>query len=270
MSELNLNAALRYAAAGWPVVPIHWTVDALCSCGSAECHSPGKHPRTVNGVKNASTAADRIHSWWDRWPLANVAIATGAPGPNVLDCDDKGGRGGSELFNRARAAGVLGAPLAMVATPSGGRHAYYVGDRRPGGTVGTNRALELKSAGGYVLAPPSVVFGRSYSLLTYDSEAAAVVDFNAVRRVLEPPRPMATRPRLIGQSNHDALVRHVAGTPEGNGNNALYWAACRAVENGADESVFVALVDAAVSAGHPRPGAERTVRSARRRLGVSA
>lgn len=258
-------AAMRYASAGWPVLPCHWTIGDRCSCGNPECHSPGKHPRTVNGVKNASTAPGRIKAWWDRWPLANVAIATGTPGPDVLDLDDKAGRGGSELFERVRGAGVLGEPLAVVATPSGGKHAYYLGTGHGGGAVGRKRALELKAVGGYVLAPPSVVFGRSYSLITSNRDAGSVVDFDAVRRVLEPPRPAVARQR-VANDNFDALVRHVAGMYEGNLNNALHWAACRAVENGAPESVFDELVDAAVSAGHPRPGAVRTVASARRRL----
>lgn len=262
------TAPLRYAAAGWPVVPCHWTTGERCSCGKVDCHSPGKHPLTVNGVKNASTAPGRIRSWWDRWPLANVAIATGAPGPDVLDLDDKHGRAGTQLFNRARGAGALGEPYAFVATPSGGRHAYYLGTTGGGGTVGPHRDLELKATGGYVLAPPSVVFGRSYELLTVNRESAAVVDFTAVRRVLEPPRPVVARQR-VATDNFDALVRHVAGMYEGNLNNALHWAACRAAEAGAPEAVFDDLVDAAVSAGHPRPGATRTVRSARRKTGVA-
>jgi hypothetical protein len=182
-----------------------------------------------------------------------------------LDLDDKYGRGGSQLYERARAAGALGEPFAIVATPSGGRHAYYVGTSCGGGAVGANRALELKAVGGYVLAPPSVVFGRAYSLLDTNRDAASVVDFDAVRRVLDPPRPVPSRSRL-DPSNHDALIQHVAGMYEGNVNNALYWAACRAVETGAGGPVFDALVDAAVAAGHPRPGAARTVASARRRL----
>lgn len=257
-------AALRYAAGGWPVLPCHWTDGDGCSCGNAECHSPGKHPRTVNGVRNASSDPARIAAWWDRWPLANVAIATGYPGPDVVDVDTKHGRDGDELYNLARVAGALGEPFAIVSTPSGGRHAYHRGTRQGGGAVGASRALELKAVGGYVLAPPSVIFGHAYSLTTTSRDAGTVVDFDAVRRVLTPARP-ATRLRATAERTHDGLIRHVAGMTEGNVNNALFWAACRAVENGADESVFAALADAAVSAGHPRPGAVRTVASARRR-----
>jgi len=42
-----MRAALRYAALGWRVLPLH-TPDAsgVCSCGREDCPKPGKHPRT--------------------------------------------------------------------------------------------------------------------------------------------------------------------------------------------------------------------------------
>jgi hypothetical protein len=57
------------------------------------------------------------------------------------------------------------------------------------------------------------------------------------------------------------LAAHVARQLEGNRDNALFWAACRAAEAGTPD--LTPLVDAAVSAGLPEVQARRTVRSAR-------
>lgn len=265
MANPLLTAALDYAAAGWPVFPCHWTTDKGCSCGNPQRHSAGKHPRTKNGVLDASADATVITAWWERWPRANVAIATGAPGPDVVDVDTKHGLDGGELYNRARTGNALGTPFAVVTTPSGGLHAYYRGSIQGGGAVGRSRALELKAAGGYVLAPPSSVFGRRYALQSTNPGAGAGVDFAAVRHLLDPPRP-ARPARDWSRRNFDGLIKQVAESQLGNGNRCLYWAACCAAKDGADESVFDALVEASVSAGHPRGGAIKTVASARRRV----
>lgn len=63
-----------------------------CSCSVAECNSPGKHPRLVNGLRGATTEPSEIDAWWRRWPDANVAIRTGAEsGLVVIDIDRRGG-----------------------------------------------------------------------------------------------------------------------------------------------------------------------------------
>jgi hypothetical protein len=45
----------------------------------------GKNPLTQHGFKDATTNETAIRRWWSRWPNANVAIATGSPGFDVLD-----------------------------------------------------------------------------------------------------------------------------------------------------------------------------------------
>src|SRR5262245_32630479 len=50
------DAALWYAVAfGWSVVPLHGVDAPGCTCGKENCASPGKHPRTKNGLKDATT-----------------------------------------------------------------------------------------------------------------------------------------------------------------------------------------------------------------------
>ena len=78
-SDLSrLNAALLYAAEGWPVVPLHSKMmSGVCTCGNADCDKPGMHPRTEHGVRDATTNRALIEKYWAKWPNAKIGIATG-------------------------------------------------------------------------------------------------------------------------------------------------------------------------------------------------
>ena len=62
MKSKPLKHALWYAETmGWAVLPLHTiTDDGLCSCIASECSSAGKHPRTSNGVHDASKDKSQI------------------------------------------------------------------------------------------------------------------------------------------------------------------------------------------------------------------
>ena len=73
--------AKRYGQRGWSVFPLHNAPGGRCSCGKPDCGSPGKHPRTQNGLKDASTDPAVIAGWWKRWPAANIGIPTSKLSP---------------------------------------------------------------------------------------------------------------------------------------------------------------------------------------------
>ena len=267
-----LVKALRYAAAGWPVFPCHWTTSVGCSCGDGDCHSPGKHPLTRRGLHDASTNPRDVETWWTRWPAANVAIATGAPGPDVLDFDVKAGAPGEASMVRLHAAGLLAGAHSIIATWSGGWHLYYLGSEQGNGSI-RGHGVDFRGRGGYVLAPPSVINGRPYAVTdrrSWHDPAVTGLNFAAVRRTLDPPRRLSRPVRTGPGGDHDALIRHVAGQTEGNRNGALFWAACRAVAGGAGDDVFAEMHAAAVSTGLTERAAAATIASARRRNGVPA
>lgn len=62
-----LDEALKYAAAGIPVFPLHWVKqDGNCSCRQgALCSAKGKHPRIKNWNEVATTDAAKIKEWWE-------------------------------------------------------------------------------------------------------------------------------------------------------------------------------------------------------------
>src|SRR6266700_6257213 len=80
-----VTLALAYNKQKWPVLPIHTiAADGVCTCRNERCSSPGKHPRTKNGVKDATKDYETVRAWWKRDPDANIGIATGS-GLLVID-----------------------------------------------------------------------------------------------------------------------------------------------------------------------------------------
>jgi hypothetical protein len=247
-----LAAALAYAARGWPVFP---------------CVANGKEPVTPHGFKDATTDPHVITAWWARAPRRNVAVATGAPGPDVLDVDVKNGAPGMELFERARRAGLLRGAAAIVRTPSGGLHLWFDGTDQAQGAIPPRKALELKAHLGYVLLPPSYVEADTYAG-TYElierRDTAATLDFAAVRRLLDPPPQRPRNGTFRGEADVGPLARWLAAQPEGNRNHATFWAACKALAAGHDD--LAPLVETAISCGLSEREARRTVQSAQRRI----
>jgi hypothetical protein len=248
MTTGRLRQALDYAARGWPVFP---------------CHVGQKTPATAHGYRDATTDPGQITAWFTRNPLQNVAIATGAPGPDVLDVDDHGPAGnGYAAFARLSRAGLLDSAAAYVRTPSGGLHAYFTGSAQRNGHLPA-RHLDFRSRGGYVLAPPSLVNGKHYQLIR-TVEADGGLDWTAVTALLEPRRQI-TQPQQQPAPGRDVtyLARWVAGQAEGNRNAGLFWAANRALETdpAADLSPLAA---AARQAGLGDKEITRTLDSARR------
>jgi Bifunctional DNA primase/polymerase, N-terminal len=98
-----LAAALRYAQADWPVFP---------------CAQGQKVPATRHGYLDATTDPDKITWWWSRNPDRNVAIATGRPGPDVLDVDIHPGGNGFAAFTSSAVQDSSTGPAHMSARPA--------------------------------------------------------------------------------------------------------------------------------------------------------
>ena len=248
MTNPVLRQALAYADRGWPVFP---------------CLPGQKIPATRHGYLDATTDTQQITEWFARQGGWNLAIATGAPGPDVLDVDQHGPVGnGFRAFARLRTAGLLEGASAYIRTPSGGLHAYFTGSAQRNGHLPTQH-LDFRSAGGYVLAPPSQVRGKPYQRIrTLDGQAG--LDWQAVIRLLEPDRQYqqpATRP--LPDYGITRLVRWVASQPEGNRNAGLFWAANRALDANPAADLNE-LAAAARQAGLPEQEITRTLNSARR------
>jgi hypothetical protein len=155
-----LNCALDYAARGWHVFPVHTARQTesgtRCSCGKVECSHVGKHPWTKHGVKDATTDEATIRKWWQRWPDANIGIATGTPsGFVVLDLDPRSG-GDRALGELIQQHGPL-PPTVTVETGGSGQHFYFRLDGLEKAKNGEIvKGLDFKTTNGAVVAASSV------------------------------------------------------------------------------------------------------------------
>ncbi|MFH1022111.1 MAG: bifunctional DNA primase/polymerase [Planctomycetota bacterium] len=207
-----LEAALAYARLGYPVFP---------------CAPGGKTPITTHGCKDATADETKIRAWWQQYPHANIGIATA--GLVVVDVD------GAENPWLADPPEKLSGAVRSL-TPGGGRHHVF---RQPSGRAWGNTTgklapkVDTRGNGGYILAPPSVVGGKSYrwaddaglnrppgELPEPPAWLAAVLD-NGKAPILRPCRPTPAsgnvEPRALAYLN--AMPPAVSGQ---GGHNATY------------------------------------------------
>jgi hypothetical protein len=253
----NGAAAAQYAQAGWPVFPARPS--------RADCPAPGscacKAPLTRHGVDDATTDLAAVERYWDRYPDANVAIATGGGGPVVLDVDVAHGRPGYASLNEAIRAGLVPQAMTTVRTPSGGLHLYFAAV--PGQRCGSlpDRGLDWRAERGYVLAPPSAVHGKPYVLVCRQA-SLATIDFHRLRDHFQPPSPRTQWQAGDGQRDTARLADWVARLQPGNRNSGLWWAAWRAAQAG-DHAAIEQIAEAALGTGLGPREIDRTIASAR-------
>src|SRR5690606_5221666 len=179
-------AARELAGAGVPVFPVI---------------PGGKRPLTEHGFHDATTDVARVESWWRVSPAANIGVPTGAAsGMVVVDVDVHGPVDGHDAMGRARQAGLVDGWLLLVATPSGGTHAYY--PATPGvqqrSWQAAQAGIDFRGDGGYIVVPPSVVdLGGAtapYRVRQVNPGPASAIDAEGLRNFLA-PRPLPPRPR---------------------------------------------------------------------------
>lgn len=293
-----LDAALGYCHLGWNVFPIHSVVNGICSCGRADCSSPGKHPRTPHGLKDASSEMHVIEEWWRRWPTANIGLATGTTsGIVVVDVDfpaalaslgsviDKlprtltalTGGGGVHLFFRPSSVG----PRSSAATSLGGRQSQEIEQRGLRCTTGRLPGIEeplpgidLRADGGYVVAPPSTHrSGERYTWLDLDTPIAQAPEWLRNRpfrrRVIVPSEPRFTTGTgtPYGLAALEGELTRLRSAKVGERNHTLYRVARRLSELAAEghldqTAVTTELHTAALTTGLSDHEIHRTLNSA--------
>jgi hypothetical protein len=221
-----LEAALDYAARGlhlFPLFGVRLTAGGVrCACGKACGRDAGKHPMTTKGLLDATTDCGMVQRWWTSAPNANLGLACEPSRLLVIDVDRKPDRDGFEsLRDLAAALGPLPATITAI-SGSEGEHYYFAA---PAGVAIANSAgalgpgLDVRGAGGYVVAPPSVhITGRRYEwdlAAGLDDLPFAPLPSAWVTRLQQPHGSPAGEGRLdVGAV--------LAGVPEGQRNDALF------------------------------------------------
>jgi hypothetical protein len=141
-----LDVALDYADQGWRVL-------ALVPDRKIPIKDDELQP---NGSTSASKDPDHIRELWEKYPDANIGVATGEEsGLTVIDLD------GREAQLALDAAGLTIPATYMVKTRKG-YHLYLQYDKDVRQTARILDMVDIRNDGGYVVAPPSTVEGFVY------------------------------------------------------------------------------------------------------------
>jgi hypothetical protein len=132
-----------------------------------------KTPYTKHGFKEATTNLTQVEYWWRIHQGASIGIATSpVSGIFVLDIDNYHG-GEASLRRLEHEHGELPHTVEVITGSGNGRHLYFRWPQHRMIRISQGRlgeGLDLRGAGGYVIAPPSPhESGRAYSW-SVDSE----------------------------------------------------------------------------------------------------
>jgi len=153
------EAALLYASLGLLVVALHTPDEnGLCDCHAPDVtdpkHPTGKHPRTRNGLDDATTDAERINRWWGMWPHANIGVDLARSGLVDVAPDSASWQGTFIANNR-----IERVPDTLSFASGGGpghEHMLYVRTEDcPVYRLTRTGEFDLLSAG-YAVMPPSL------------------------------------------------------------------------------------------------------------------
>ncbi|HZZ28845.1 MAG TPA: phage/plasmid primase, P4 family [Pirellulales bacterium] len=227
-----LNHALDYASSGLYVIPLNEPVNGGCSCGNPDCKSIGKHPRTPNGLKDASNDPAIIRKWWTRWPNANIGIVTGAESGIVVVDEDERHAGNESLAALEQEHGPL-PPTAKQQTGAG----FHFVFKHPGGKIGNRSGvrpgIDIRADNGYIVAAPSRhANGNTYQWIVPPDNLAEMP--NWLLTLINPPKPAAMPTATQPPGNlYDALaaMRKIKMVDANDGSRRLLTYCCRAVEH---------------------------------------
>ncbi|MEU4083524.1 bifunctional DNA primase/polymerase [Streptomyces aureus] len=276
-TTLALAHALSAAERGLAVIPLSRTkLPALRSPHRDDpdprpCH--GECGRFGHGVYDASTEPLRIRELFAAAPWATgYGIACGLHPHHLIgvDLDTKSDTDSSAALRELALRHLFTIPdTVVVLTPSGGRHLWLSG---PPDVVVPNSAsrlapgIDIRGAGGYLVGPGSRTEHGVYGTAPGTSRLAPAPCPPELLRLLLPAHPSRARhPRSsAGERQGQGLVQFVLAAHEGQRNTRLFWAACRAYENGIGPRLTAPLVRAAVRTGLTEREARSTIASAAR------
>lgn len=181
------SLASVYLERGWSIFPLRQN---------------GKEPITPNGFKDASNNPQTIQDWMQRFPSANIGIATEASNLIVVDCDSSKGEAppspwnqpgikeGVDVFLTAveDSGNRFDSNTLTVATPNNGWHYYFQAQGLPirsGANVNGLWRVDIRSKGAYIVAPGSRLASGTYEVIP----TGALSPMPIWMRALVSPRP---------------------------------------------------------------------------------
>ncbi len=208
-----LDAALAYGKAGYAIFPLYTIVGGKCDCNQPpEKCTPGKHPRTLNGLNDATTDEMTIRRWWKQWPNANIGWAV-PEGYVVVDVD------GDDGAAWVKAQG--GMTATAVQKTSRGHHYVYRTLEKFRNVQSLAPHVDIRGKGGYIVVAPSIhESGHVYHwLVPMDLGCANAPDWMV--------KAYRERKGSVLDGKALGLAQLLAGVPIGRRDVELFRAACK-------------------------------------------
>ncbi|GHA63891.1 DNA primase [Streptomyces tendae] len=275
-TTLALAHALSAAERGLAVIPLART--KLPALRSPHRDAPTPEPFTCHGecgrfghgVHDASTDPARVRALFAAAPWATgYGIACGLPPHHLIgiDLDTKPETDSSTALRELALRHLFTIPpTVVVLTPSGGRHLWLTG---PPDHVVPNSAgrlapgIDVRGAGGYLVGPGSRTRHGAYTTAPGTAHLNPAPCPPALLRLLLPPTVRRAGSGTTGGDGR-GLVQFVLAAHRGQRNTRLFWAACRAYENGIGAALLAPLLEAARATGLTEREARATIASAAR------
>lgn len=227
------EAAHEYVDYGMAIFPV-WAVNSNseCACGDPNCESPGKHPMTKNGFKDADSSQEWVKDCWGNQELKpNIGMVTGAEsGIVVLDSDFGHDKDGIKSLKAIGYGEKQLGKTRRVRSQSGGYHFYYrSNDPDLKSKAGVFDAVDFRANGGYIIVPPSQGVKGAY---TYGNDKAPC------------SLPEDLIQQLLQSKEHVSEVQNngmPTGAIEGARNESLFKYCCRSRAKGLGEAEILAL-----------------------------
>lgn len=125
------------------------------------CQPRAKAPLTEHGCKDATLDLERISEWWTRFPDANVGIACGEISRGLVVLDVDGEDGAAWVRDREREHGAIETSGTITGK---GSQLWFTSEGSFRNRVRLAPGIDLRTSGGYTIAPPSVhPNGRTYA-----------------------------------------------------------------------------------------------------------
>lgn len=204
MANQVLDAALEYAALGYPVFP---------------CKPGLKQPLQSGWQVSATSDPDELKNLFSN-PDLNIGWAVG-PDMMVLDIDLKAGKAGNDGFQTLEALerkyGAL-PPGPNQETPSGGNHLVFslpAGVKVPNSVGKVGVGLDVRSAGGYIVVAPSSIDGKSYSWggdAPWHRETPVAPDWLIDLAINGRKKKVSTIGATFGRGERNSALASLAGT----------------------------------------------------------
>ncbi|MCP4538518.1 MAG: bifunctional DNA primase/polymerase, partial [Chloroflexi bacterium] len=234
---IKQDTALRLAEEGFYVFPLV---------------PDGKIPAFEGWQDAATRAADTICGWWERDPDYNIGIFTEKYGDTghlvALDVDIKDGKAGAETFRGLRQTHDMPRTRTNL-TASGGRHIIYAAHKPVRSSVErVGPGLDVRSAGGYIVGPGSMIRGMEYSS---DWAALHYAPEWLIEKCGAPKARNSEVFPAIEETDTDAIIKRAVewlkgGAPEAiqgrHGDQTTYTVAARLKDFGLSELAAVELL----------------------------